>query len=225
MALVQTSGKVGSAVGTAASRTFNAGSAFTVGNQVVVCISAYHSQLISSVSIAGTTATKDASRETDTFRAAYIFRATIANSGRTDVVVSFASSNEHAISACIDEWNNFTASPTDATGNAAPVFTTSHAVSTSGSTTQADEVVYACLVFSAAPGATTFPGGYTTMYDDANSTTYQQGAGAYLVLAATGTQTATWTSTNSVNSRAAIATYKLSGGGGASILKQMMAHH
>ena len=207
--LVQGSGLLGANQGTSVSSiTFNAASAFTVGNDVIVSIAMQANNLISSVTIAGTTATKDSSRETDTFRAVYIFRVRVVNSGQTGVTVTLPAADTFSIALSIDEWSGFSNPAIDVTGNASPTGTTSPSVSSSGSTTQADEVVYAVAIFNSDPGSTTFPSGYTTSFNDVPNT-YYWSAAAYKTVSATGTQTATWTTTNSINSRLALATYKI----------------
>jgi Immunoglobulin I-set domain len=207
--LVQASGLLGANQGTSVSSiTFNATSAFTVGNDVIVSIAMQANNLISSVTIAGTTATKDSSRETDTFRAVYIFRARIVNSGQTSVVVNLPAADTFSIALSIDEWSGFINPAIDVAGNSTGVGVTSHTVSSASSTTQADEVVYAVAIFAANPGSTTFPSGYTTSFDDI-ANVYYWAAAVQKTVSATGTQSATWTSTNAVNSRLALATFKI----------------
>lgn len=207
--LVQASGLLGANQGTSvSSKTFNAASAFTVGNDVIVSIAMQANNLISSVTIAGTTATKDSSRETDTFRAVYIFRARIVNSGQTSVVVNLPAADTFSIALSIDEWSGFINPAIDVAGNSTGVGATSHAVSSASSTTQADEVVYAVAIFASNPGSTTFPSGYTTSFNDIADSYYWSGA-VQKTVSATGTQSATWTTTNAVNSRLALATFKI----------------
>jgi hypothetical protein len=207
--LVQGSGLLGANQSTPVSSiTFNAASAFTVGNDVIVSIAMQANNLISSVTIAGTTATKDSSRETDTFRAVYIFRARVVNSGQTAVTVNLPAADTFSISLSIDEWSGFATTPLDTTGNAAPTGTTLCSVNATDFTTQADELVYATVIFSSDPGTTTFPSGYTTSFDDI-ANTYYWSAAAYQTVSSITLANALWTATNSINSRLALATYKI----------------
>jgi hypothetical protein len=164
--------------------------------------------LISSVTIAGTTATKDVSRETDTFRAVYIFRVKVVNSGQTDVTINLPAADTFSISLSIDEWSGLAPTPLDTTGSAAPTGTTLCSVNASDFTTQADELVYAAVIFSSNPGATTFPSGYTTSFNDVPDT-YYWSAAAYQTISSITLANAIWTATNSINSRLALATYKI----------------
>jgi hypothetical protein len=207
--LVQGSGLLGANQTSSVSAiTFNAASAFTVGNDVIVSIAMQANNLISSVTIAGTTATKDVSRETDTFRAVYIFRVKVVNSGQTDVTITLPAADVFSIALSIDEWSGLGTPTLDTTGSAAPTGTTLCAVNATDFTTQADELVYAVAIFGSDPGATTFPSGYTTSFDDI-ANTYYWSAAAYQTVSSITLANALWTATNSVNSRLALATYRI----------------
>jgi hypothetical protein len=102
--LVQSTGKLQRTATTAATETFNAASAFAVGNVVIIPIS-YSTDADPVVTIAGTVATKCVGQ---TFAAngdqSGIYAATIANSGRTDVTVA-TDTVAHYMSFSIDEWS------------------------------------------------------------------------------------------------------------------------
>lgn len=215
--LVQDSGMLGSSSGTSiSSMTFNAASNFTIGNKVIVCVS-FNSggAILASATIAGTAANKDSARETDIFRSCYIFSVDVVNSGTNSVVFTFSNSaTVTGIVLNIQEWSGL--GVVDQTANALGTGTTNQTI-TSGTTTQADELVFAVLTTTGDPGATTLPSGYTTLYDNLDANPYNvYGSAVYKTVNATGTQTATWTLTNSTNGRLAIATYYISAGGGES---------
>jgi hypothetical protein len=209
--LVQDSGQI-SGTASGSTITVNASSAFIVGNKVIVTVSINLGSgggTVTSATIAGTTANKDASRETDLFRSCYIFSVDVVNSGSSQVVLDLSTSpsTPTVTGAVIDiqEWSGLGA--VDQTANALATSTTNHTI-TSGTTTQADELVVAVMTTTGNPGATTFPSGYTTIYDNldgASPTVY--GAAVYKTVSAIGTQTATWTLTSATNGRLAIATY------------------
>jgi hypothetical protein len=209
--LVQDSGLLGGSSGSTASMTFNVASNFTVGNKVIVCISVNlggGGATVSSVTIAGTTATKDESRQSDLFRSCYIFSSTVVNSGSTEIVVNFsATPTVTGIALTAHEWTsignkNVSANTVESTTTAPNV--------TSPTTTIANQKVYAVITTTGNPGATTLPSGYTTMYDNMDANPYSvYGSAVYKEVSATGAQDALWTLTNSTSGFMAIATYEI----------------
>jgi hypothetical protein len=209
--LVQDSGLLGGSSGSTASMTFNVASNFTVGNKVIVCISVNlggGGATVSSVTIAGTTATKDESRQSDLFRSCYIFSSTVVNSGSTEIVVNFsATPTVTGIALAAHEWTSI--GDKDVSANTVESTTTAPNV-TSPTTTIANEKVYAVITTTGNPGATTLPSGYTTMYDNMDANPYSvYGSAVYKEVSATGTQDALWTLTNSTSGFMAIATYEI----------------
>ncbi len=89
---------------------------------------------------------------------------------------------------------------------------------TTATTTQAAELVIACLSHngSAATGID-LPSGYTNRYIQQNNSTYQPGSADELIVASTGAQSASWGTTASNNWFGVIATYKAAAGGGAQV--------
>ena len=219
MGLVQSSGKKFSDNNTGTSATFNAASNFTAGNTVVITLAHFNSaaNYITGITVSGTAATRSVQKiSADTFNTAEIWIASNVTGGSSAVVVSFASGGRY-ITCGIDEWDNITTStPLDQTGTGGPTGSAAPSVTSAGSTTQADEVVYAVFCDYAGTNWTssTPPSGYTESWEEPDGTTREAGSGAYKVVAATGSQTATFATGSSMSWISAMATYKLTGGGG-----------
>lgn len=215
MALVQTSGKKQT---DATSGTVNY--AFpgnvTAGNTVIIAMNHFSSVAaeITGITVSGTTAVKDITKTDGTGNYAQIWRATNCAGGSATIAVTFSGAGNY-ISFSAEEWDNITTtSPLDQTGTGGPTSSAAPSVTSTGSTSQADEVVYA--VFTDYVGtswtSSTPPSGYTETYEETNGTVHEAGSAAYRVVAATGSQTATFATGSSVSWISAMATYKLTGG-------------
>lgn len=85
---------------------------------------------------------------------------------------------------------------------------------TSGTTTQASELVIAMVTNLTGDTTITNPSTYTQIHNDGNWSTDASGQAAYKILSATGAQTATWGFSPSQSYRALMATFRDPGGGG-----------
>lgn len=202
--LVQTSGKK-AGVGLGLTVTYNMPANFTVGNWVV--LTAFLSQDIASILIAGS------APATDNYNFGFggyvdlIGSVQIVNSGRSDIVVTWNSGAANEVTLSAQEWDNFLSGPVDQAPAAV-----NDTVITSGTTSQANEVVYAHAARAGhGDGSQTWTcaSGYTTAHMESGAANPNSIA-AYKVVAATGAQSATIDSTSSIT----MVTYKTSGGGG-----------
>lgn len=209
--LVQTSGKR-NASWNATSRTENAASSFTVGNTVIVSMGYYGAEEdLSSVVIAGTTATR-AIRSPATWgtgqAAAIIYFAKIANASRTDVVMNNAGSGAHIATLSIDEWSGLQDSPLDKAVLGGPTTSTAPTV-TSGTLAQADEVCYfVATILNSVQSSITNPTDYTSVWEELTGTTNLGGEGYYRIVEATTSQAPQSTLATSDEWRTVIATFK-----------------
>jgi hypothetical protein len=216
MGLIQTSGKqqVDNSGGT--STTFNAGTNFTAGNTVIISLVHYGgggTSRITAITVSGTSAVKDAENsDAGTVNHVEIWRATNVAGGNTQVAITHPGSSY--ITCSFEEWDNFTATPFDQSGTTGSTVSTAPSATTAGATAQADEVSYAAFVDGSGTNWTssTPPTGYTETWEEFNGTAHEAGSGAYKVLSATTTETATFTTGASMTWLAVIATYKLSAG-------------
>lgn len=214
MGLIQTSGKKLTDASGAGTITYNAAGNFTAGNTVIIALTHYGSTRISGITVSGTAAVKDAQNYDATGQNAQeIWRASNVAGGSSAVVITCPAGSYVVCS--FEEWDNITlSSPLDQTGTAG--ITTSTAPSfASGTTTQADEVVYAVYGDTGSGvnwTSSTPPAGYTETFDEPDGTAHEAGSAAYRVISATGAQTATFTTGASIPWMGCIATYKLNVG-------------
>ena len=197
--------------------TWNAASNFTAGNTVIVTLVHFApgGSRITSLTVSGTTAVKDAEKtDGSTTNHAEIWRASNVAGGSTAVVMTSGAPSSNYYSGVIQERDDITASPLDQTGTGGPTSSSAPSVTSGGATTQADEVVYA--VFCDPVGtnwtSSTPPSGYTELYEESDGTIHEAGSAAYIVVSSTGSQTATFATGASISWIAAMATYKLSTG-------------
>ena len=216
MALVQTSGKKQSdAISGTVNYTFPGN--VTAGNTVIIALSHFSSTAseISGITVSGTAAVKDISKTDGTGNFAQVWRASNCAGGSATIAVTFVGSGNF-INFSAEEWDNISSSPLDQTGTGGATSSAAPSVTSAGATTQADEVVYA--VFTDYVGtswtSSTPPSGYTETYEETNGTAHEAGSAAYRVIASTGSQTATFATGSSMSWISAMATYKLTGGGG-----------
>lgn len=209
---VQTSGIKKVDASTALTDTFNAASNFTAGNTVILTLVYFNASNadVTGVTMGGTAAVEDIVQQCTSpqYRTA-IWRATNVAGGTSAVVISTAGSVNHYIACSFEEWSGFLASPLDQTGFSSNVGATT-GVNT-GATVQAAEVVYGVAAaagnFSSGSGISGPASGYTQTV--LQNTTGNIGiAASYKIVAATGAQAGTWTTTDSSEVFAVIATYK-----------------
>jgi len=213
--IVQTSGKK-QINSTSGSTTFTAPSNFTANNSVVIVVSFFaNASRISGITVSGTAATKVVERLGDAGTYTEIWLAQNIAGGSANVVLSYTGIGNY-VTCVFDEWDNFSASAGDATGGAGPTSSLAPSATTSGATAQASEVSYAGFTFSDSTILTTItpPAGYAEQFEELDSNSNVGGSAAYKVLSSIVTETATFATNASISWCAAIATFKLSGGGG-----------
>lgn len=216
MGVVQSSGKRQTDAVAASTVTYNAASNFTAGNTVIITLVHFHTgSRISGITVSGTAATRDVEKSNaGNNNHAEIWRATNIAGGNTQVQVTFPGGNNY-ISLGFEEWDNIaTTSPLDQTGTGGPTSGSSApSATTAGATSQADEVAYAvfCDYVGTNWTSSTPPAGYTEAWEEPNGAAHEAGSGAYKVLSATGTETATFTTGANMAWVCALATYKLAG--------------
>jgi len=216
MGLVQSSGKKQQDNMPSGSVTFNAASNFTAGNTVIITVANFTSAGITGITVSGTAAVLDATRtDAGGQNRTQIWRASNVAGGSSAVVISAATGNY--ITCGFDEWDDIVlSSPLDQTGSTGDTTSASPSATTSGATTQANELVYAVFTDYAGGSWTsaTPPSGYTESWEEPDGSAHSGGSAAYRVISSTGVQTATFTTGASLGWISAIATYKLAGGGG-----------
>lgn len=206
--------------------TFTFASNVNAGNSVVVsivhfCSTGSGGKRVASVTAGGTAATKVSEKAFDAFNFCEIWLAQSVAGGTANVSVTFSTgSTDNYITLSAEEWDNFSASATDQTGTGGPTTSSSPSVTSGGATSQADEVAYAAWVngVGGTVGTITKPGTYTETFQELDASTHEGGAAAYRVLTATGSQTATWTTSGSspaLQWASCMATFKTTGSGGA----------
>lgn len=205
---VQNGGKFGSQNFSGA-QTYHMGSNFTAGNDVLVCTNHWHASAVSlsGVTVNGTTATLIHTGVGSTALLQYWLARNVSGGGN-GVVITPTSGSGHYLTA-----NAIEISPIDTT--AIDVFAESNATSTTpgstvttATTTQCEELVYACWrddsgVVNSAPVT---PSGYTLAALETDGVNTQGGAMAYKLVQRLGTQNATFgcTSTNWYETTAAL---------------------
>lgn len=215
MAVVQSSG-LKQTDNFATGPTYNAASNFTAGNTVIITLVHYgagSTNRVTAISVSGTAAVKD-SEVTDTGATnhAEIWRATNIAGGSTSVAITVDTGSGQYLSCGFEEWDNITtSSPLDQIGSTGNTTSSSPSVTSASNTTQADEVIYALFLDYAGTNWTssTPPGSYTESWEEPNGTAHEAGSAAYRVVAATGSQAATFTTGASMSWVAVMATYKL----------------
>ncbi len=205
--VVQTSlNQKSTGVAGASSVTYTPATPFTAGNKVIVCINKDTSPIVSGVTINGVAATKMISIANGVC-AADIWVGT-AGSGSAGWTITFASSATLYVTSSAVERDDLAASPLDKT-----VTATGSSVSpsaTTAATTQAKETIIAVMCGqNNTNSAISYPSGYTGLHTEPNGNAQAPGAAAYKDVAATGTQTATFTYAASHTWGCAIATLKL----------------
>lgn len=216
MGLIQTSGKkrADGVTGGASAVTWAMPSNFTAGNDAVLCVGLYDSVSgrITGVTLGGTAAVR-AVRITAGTLSGDIWYAESMAGGTPNIVISTDSGTGQYLSGSCEEWDNLASTSLDQTGTGTGS-SSSPSVTASGATTQADEVVYAMLISTDGINwtNTTPPSGYTETYDEPDNSSFMGGSGAYKVLSATETPTATFTTGSSIAWSSALATFKLSSG-------------
>lgn len=221
MGMIQSTGKFQSDNVGAGTVTFNFPGNITAGNTVIVTLAVYNDQTfrISALTASGTSGTRDVDKASaDNANHAEIWRVTSAAGGSTAVAITLPSGVNY-LSGCAEEWDNIsTSSPLDQSGTGGPTAGSSAPSATAaGSTSQADTVSYAVFCDYAGTNWTssTPPSGYTENFEEHDGTAHEAGAGAYKVLSATGTETATFTTGASMSWICSLAVYKLTGVGSA----------
>lgn len=138
------------------------------------------------------------------------------STGGTVTALVDGSSGAWAIDAFIEEWSGMSATPGDQVVSVGSAGSNTSASLTSGVTTQANEVVHGLIAFpqlnsSANVGGSTPPAtGYTATYIQQNNQTHAVGGSGYKIVSSTGTQTASWTWTQTGEYKALIVTFKQS---------------
>lgn len=216
MTPVQSTGKVLASPGNSVTCTLNG---VTAGNLLVLTVG---------VAQAGTTAALAAPAGWSTAEAPTGF--TFSGDGFSQVVAIFYKENATAgtnsptvsasssyFTACLSEWAITGTGNLDVHTNNGATTGTSGNTGTTGTTAQTDELVIA--VISADNGnnttnlSTPASSGYTSLAAQTDDAADDPAEMSYKTLSATGTQIASWTWTNSSAYSAAIATFKISGGG------------
>lgn len=194
--------------------THNAVAAFTVGNRVIVPTTDYTNSAnhISSVTIAGTAATKDYENADDGVNQISFWSVVVVNSGRTDVVIATTGGVNLWQSCSIDEWSGLQtgAGYIDATGKTTNITSSSGSATATSATTQANGVAYAGAVDIVGTDcvSVTPTNGYTVAWFNNDGTANEGFVGFYKILGTTGVETATWTFGASAQFSTAIVVYK-----------------
>lgn len=225
MAVVQSSGKRQSdAVNLASTVTYNAASNFTAGNTVIITLVHYGATAgtrVTGITVSGTSAVKDVEKsDAANLNHVEIWRASSVAGGNTQVIVTGGAQSGQYLTCGFEEWDNISASPFDQSGTGGETVSANPSATTAGATAQADEVAYAAFVDRVGSSWTssTPPSGYTESWEEPDGTAHEAGSGAYKVLSAIATETATFTTGASITWHAVIATYKLGGGATATTL-------
>lgn len=208
--------------------TVNIGSNFAAGNSGILTTSHYSvGDNISTVSIGGSGATKDAALGSGVFNAELWSMLGMAG-GTTAVVITPTGGSGHFISGAVDEWAGSLGMTRDAPTFATAVSNTSTAptITAAAALAQASAISYSCFApaiqdtnIAALP-----PSGWTATYTENNNVAHQAGCGAYKEHISISTVTATFAVTESGvgDHWLTIGCYKISLGG---ILRQMMNYH
>lgn len=197
-----------------ASTTFSLTTTPTTGNFIAIPLVCFAAGLCQSVTVGGQSATRitTATYDSGNFIATeFWYILNYSGSGNSVVITYFNSAGGggagnfplttvlefgSAGSVTLDQV------PTSTTGaSTAPAIT-------SGTTTSASELVMAVVADLTGNTTITNPTGYTQIFNDGNWTTDTAGQAAYKIIAATGTQTATWGYSPSQTYRAVMATFK-----------------
>lgn len=215
MAVVQSSG-LKQTDNFASGPTYNAASNFTAGNTVIITLVHYGAgttNRVTGITVSGTAAVKDSEvSDSGNTNHCEIWRATNIAGGSTTVAITVTAGSGQYLSCGFEEWDNITtSSPLDQIGSTGNTTSSSPSVTSASATTQADEVVYAAFLDYVGTNWTssTPPGSYTESWEEPNGTAHEAGSAAYRVVAATGSQTATFTTGSSMSWIAVMATYKL----------------
>jgi hypothetical protein len=152
-------------------------------------------------------------------RATIISCNNIATASGTFTVTITTTAGDYLVGALIEESGSLTVSPLDKSGEADTGFTpaTSVTPTTTVSTTQANEIVYAVASSGnngSNPHGFALPGGYTQDYKEDNTSVHMGGIIGHKVVSATGIQNPTITWTAADDGVGLVATYKATGGGG-----------
>ena len=191
---------------------------FTAGNTIFVIASDFsNTGQPTSATVNGNAMTNDASIDVGPFAGHLnIWRLTnLASSG--NVVVNWSGDGSpvgNYILRGILEVSGLDATPIDQEPTPTGANNTSPTI-TSGTTTQADELVIAAFAIGDASGGDptiTNPGTYTEVFRNGAWSTEAAGGCVYKIVSATGAQTATWTLSVSSTWEAVMLTYKASGG-------------
>jgi hypothetical protein len=209
--VVQNLAPGGAGVGQGASVSYTPPSAFTPGNTILVLMTVFSTEgLSTSVTVGSNAATRDASNSVGTDQHLEIWRiSNLPSAG--DVTINWAGPGvgNYVLRGVLEVSGlensgvvDLTPAPQGGTG-------TSPSISTSPTATdQADELVIALMQLTSGDATITQPGSYTSIMNNGAWSTDAAGAGAYRIVSATGTQTATWTLSASVGWAAAMVTYK-----------------
>ncbi len=204
ISIVQNSGKL-QVANTSGAQTFGGtlSSNFTPGNTVCVIISHYSdpsTQLINTVTVNGDNATMEVRKahNTNSVNQIEIWSCVVPASSDKNVTITPTGGTGHYYTLGIIEISSSgslssltTKTSGDGTGTSPSI------VSTSALT--GDLVVSGLTLADAYTTTITTPGGWTTVYNEGDSNTWEGGAGAYLIATSDGTQTSTWTAGTSVS--------------------------
>lgn len=136
----------------------------------------------------------------------------------SEAVKATATANAYVVLAVLEISGADTTAPLDVGGNATSSATTSHPVSTSATTTQADTIAVGLASSMLVTNAITEDGAYTTQSSDVTISTTRQGT---RIVSAAGVQTRTVTTAGNIGLNLHIATYKQAAAGGASRVTKM----
>lgn len=220
--VVQTLSKVQDANAGSSSTSSAFGSNTTTGNTILVTISTWNdaqANIVSSVTDSkGNTYTQDQAsvKQTGTHTREYLYRSSNITGGASHTItVNYTgASNNYAAWAAIEVSGQTNSTPLDqATNTSSNSAVTDAAIGPTGTTTQNDEIVVAgCGVDApnsniAIGTATT---GYTAILTEQDALSYIGAQWAYKIISTTGTQSATWSHSNTSQAGwgAVIGTYK-----------------
>jgi hypothetical protein len=193
-----------------ATSTYTPGVAFTAGNTILMAFTSYAPNgLATSMTVGGNAGTRDESNSFGTDQHFEIWRVSNLPSAG-DAVINWSGGGNYVLRGILEVSGLENSGVVDQNPSPAGGTGTSPSI-TSGTTTQADELVFAVVQNVGSSDVTfTQPGSYTSVANNGNWTTDASGAIAYRIISATGAQTATWTSSGSINWAAGMVTYKAS---------------